>query len=257
MKKIIAHLFVLGLLVSCASKEEFVYMQNAGAISGENNSNVFETKFQPDDLLLINISSKDPEAAIPFNLGLVSNASVNSPTAGQAQQQFYLVDNDGFVEFPILGKLKVGGETRTTIISLLKEKLKPYLQDPIINIRIMNYKISVLGEVNRPGSYSITSERISVLEALSLAGDLTIYGERKNVVVVREVNGKKQSTKIDLTKTDFIKSDFYYLKQNDVIYVEPNKTKVNSSAVGPNTSVIISAISILITVTGLIIQTTR
>jgi len=194
---------------------------------------------------MIIVSTPDPEAAIPFNLEstIVPVASGQTATA-QRQQQLYLVDKEGNVDFPVLGTLNFGGKTKTEVVADLKMRLAKFIKGAIINMRIMNYKITVQGEVNKPGSYTINSERVTLPEALSLAGDLTIYGKRENIIVVREVNGKKSFNKIDITKADFINSPFYYLSQNDLLYVEPNKARANSASFNQNTGVWISIASL-------------
>ncbi|WP_317173616.1 polysaccharide biosynthesis/export family protein [Flavobacterium sp. ANB] len=222
----------------------------------QQHINSYEVKIQPDDLLMIIVSAEDPEIAIPFNLSTVTIANPNKLEMAGGQQiiQSYLVDQAGMINFPVLGKLQVGGLTRSEVLKLLKDKIGVYIKNPIINLRITNFKISLQGEVNLPGTYTISSERVTLIEALSMAKDLTIYGKRDNILVIREVNGEKSYNRVDITKSDFINSPFYYLAQNDVIYVEPNKTKVNASAVGPNTAVIISAISILVSLSVLIFK---
>jgi polysaccharide export outer membrane protein len=147
----------------------------------------------------------------------------------------------------------VGGLSRTEVMQLLESKISKYIKNPIINIRLMNFKISVQGEVTLPGTYTVSSERITLIEAITMAKDLTIYGKRDNILIIREVNGVKAYNRVDITKADFINSPFYYLAQNDVVYVEPNKTRINGAAVGSNTGVIISVTSLLITVITLII----
>lgn len=244
------------LLFSCASRKNIVYYQNIDTIAAGQKANSYEVKIQPDDLLMIIVSAEDPEIALPFNLSTIAtqNDSNLQSATGQRTIQSYLVDKSGNIEFPVLGKLQIGGLTRTEALQLLKDKISIYIKNPIINLRIMNFKISMQGEVNIPGSYSITSERVTLIEALSMAKDMTIYGKRDNILIIREVNGIKSYNRVDITKADFINSPFYYLAQNDVVYVEPNKTKVNASAVGPNTSVIISAVSILISLCVLIFK---
>ncbi|MDQ5928871.1 MAG: polysaccharide biosynthesis/export protein [Bacteroidota bacterium] len=246
----------LFLFFSCASKKEIVYYQNIDGVNASQNIASYEVKIQPDDLLMIIVSAEDPEIAIPFNLMSVTvpNTANLMAAAGQQTMQSYLVDRSGNIEFPVLGKLQVGGLTRTEVLQSLKDKIGVYIKNPIINLRIMNFKVSLQGEVNLPGTYSVTSERVTLIEALSMAKDLTIYGKRKNILVIREINGAKSYNRVDITKADFINSPFYYLAQNDVIYVEPNNTKVNAAAVGPNTSVIISAISILISLSVLLFK---
>jgi len=255
-KKTSTLLLLIFLCISCASKQDVVYYQNIDNLNTQHNSNSYEIKIQPDDLLMIIVSADDPEVAIPFNLKSYSTATNNRQDIirGQETVQLYLVDQSGNIEFPVLGKLKIGGLTRTEALKLLQDRIGVYIKSPIVNLRIMNFKVSLQGEVNLPGTYSIASERITLIEALSMAKDLTIYGKRDNILVIREINGVKSYNRVDITKSDFINSPFYYLTQNDVVYVEPNKTRVNSSAVGPNTSVIISAVSILVSLSVLIFR---
>jgi polysaccharide export outer membrane protein len=167
------------------------------------------------------------------------------------------VDAAGSIEFPVLGKLKVGGLSRSEVLQMLQQKIGVYIKSPIINLRVMNFKVSVQGEVNAPGTYTVDSERVTLIEALSKARDLTIYGKRNNILIIREIDGIKSYNRVDITKADFINSPFYYLAQNDVVYVEPNQNKINGAAIGPNTGVIISITSILITLITLIITTTK
>jgi polysaccharide export outer membrane protein len=171
--------------------------------------------------------------------------------------QLYLVDSKGNIDFPILGKLNVAGLSRSEVLNVFQNKIGVYIKNPIVNLRIMNFKVSVQGEVNAPGTYTVDSERITLIEALSKARDLTIYGKRDNILIIREIDGVKSYHRVDITKADFINSPFYYLAQNDVVYVEPNKNRINGAAIGSNTGVIISITSILITLITLIITTTK
>jgi polysaccharide export outer membrane protein len=254
VKKIIFVLLVL-LFFSCASRKDSVYYQNIDTMSAPEKQNSYEIKIQADDLLTIIVSADDPETAIPFNLSTISMPSTTNAMAsrGQESMQAYLVDVNGMIDFPILGKLKVGGLSRTEVMQLLEAKIAKYIHNPIINLRLMNFKVSVQGEVTVPGTYSLASDRVTLIEALSMAKDLTVYGRRDNVLIIREVNGVKTFNRVDITKADFIHSPFYYLAQNDVVYVEPNKTKINGAAVGANTGVIISVTSLLITLITLIV----
>lgn len=250
--KLLPILITTVLLTSCASREKIAYYQNIDSTEIVNKK--FETKIKTDDLLMIIVSAQDPIAVQPFNL--TTNLSVdpmNQAGGGQMQQQLYLVDDKGYIDFPTLGKIDVGNKTKEQIVQDLQLKISKYVKNPIVNLRIMNYKVTVQGEVKMPGTHRITSERITLLEAISLSGDLTNYGKRDNILVLREENGEVKSHRVDLTKADFINSDFYYLKQNDVVYVEPNKVAVNSSAVGPNISIYLSAISLLLTTVAIIL----
>jgi len=257
LKKIMP-LFLVVFLFSCASKQDIVYYQNIDSIGQPERSNSYEITVKPDDLLMIIVSAEDPEIAAPFNLTTVSVANSANPTGtGIQTMQSYLVNAQGFIEFPVLGKLKVSGLTRTEIMHMLETKILGYIKKPIINLRITNFKVSLQGEVNVPGIYSVPSERVTLIEALSEAKDLTIWGRRNNILIIREVDGVKSYNRVDITKADFINSPFYYLAQNDVVYVEPNKSRVNAAAVGANTGVIISITSLFITVVTLIISVTK
>ena len=252
-------LFLVLFLFSCASRKDIVYYQGIDGIAPSEKSISYEIKIQPDDLLMIIVSAEDPEIAMPFNLKSVSMVSPSKQdlVRGQETMQLYLADANGFIEFPVLGKLKVSGLTRSEVLQLLQQKIGVYIKNPMINLRIMNFKVSVQGEVNSPGTYPVASDRITLIEALTMAKDLTIYGKRNNILVIREIDGVKSYNRVDITKADFINSPFYYLAQNDVVYVEPNKNKINGAAIGPNTGVIISISSLLITLITLIITTTK
>jgi polysaccharide export outer membrane protein len=257
LKKTIPFFFLV-LLFSCASKKDMIYYQDIDTLNAQEKSPSYEIKIQPDDLLMIIVSAEDSEIAMPFNLTTVNVQNAARPDAiGAQSNQLYLVDVNGIIDFPILGKLKISGLTRSEVLKMLQEKISVYIKDPIINVRIMNFKFSVQGEVTAPGTYSVTSERITLIEALSMAKDLTVYGKRKNILIIREVDGVKTFNRVDITKADFMNSPFYYLAQNDVVYVEPNQNKINGSAVGPSTSIIFSITSILITLATLIITTSK
>ena len=161
---------------------------------------------------------------------------------------------NGFIDFPVIGRIKVGGLLRSEVTELLQNKITKYIKQPVVTIRLENFKIAVQGEVNSPGIYSVGSERITLIEALSKASDLTIYGKRDNILIIRENNGVKTYNRVDITKADFINSPYYYLAQNDVVYVEPNKTKINNSKIGADTGLIFSITSILVSVITLIIR---
>jgi polysaccharide export outer membrane protein len=252
-------LFLVLFLFSCASRKDIVYYQGIDGIAPSEKSASYEIKIQPDDLLMIIVSAEDPEIAMPFNLKSVSMVSPSRQDLVRSQEtmQLYLADANGFIEFPVLGKLKVSGLTRSEVLQLLQQKIGVYIKNPMINLRVMNFKVSVQGEVNLPGTYPVASDRITLIEALTMAKDLTIYGKRNNILVIREIDGVKSYNRVDITKADFINSPFYYLAQNDVVYVEPNKNKINGAAIGPNTGVIISISSLLITLITLIITTTK
>ena len=260
MKGIINKFLLLSMVmvlgVSCVSREKIVYFQNL-----EQQQTLLEQvqhsfKIQPNDLLSIVVSAYDLNAVRPFNL--ISEARPSTDMSGvsinNTQQQGYLTAEDGTIEFPVLGKVKVAGLTRSELSDMLVKRISEYVIDPIVTIRVMNFKVSVLGEVAKPGSYSVEGERLSIPEALGLAGDLTIYGRRDNLLVIRD-NGKTKEYKyLDLRNSDFLNSEYYYLKQNDIIYVEPNNAQVQSSSFNRNSSIYISIASLLISVMVLVFR---
>jgi polysaccharide biosynthesis/export protein len=248
-------LLVLILFSSCATRQDIVYFQDEPITPAIENSNSdFEIHYKKDDLLTINISALDPILARPFNLEATYTTQSVIDAQGILTQQAYLIDKNGNIEFPVLGTLKLEGLSRTEATEMLKLKLKEYIKNPIVNIRLANFTISVLGEVTRPGTYTLQDERISLPQALGLAGDLTIYGKRDNVFLIREVNGQKKYTKFDLRSVNSLYSKNYYLTQNDVIYVEPNNSKIRSSSYNQNNGIIISAVGTIATIVAILIR---
>lgn len=230
-------------LTSCVSSKKMVYFQNSGEKISKEILQNYEPTIEPDDLLTINVSAIDAEAALPFNLyetPIIGNFGSNTKPLK------YLVNTNGEIDFPILGILKVAGFTTKELSERIKALLKDYLKSPTVTIRLVNFKVTVLGDVKSPGAYTIPSERITIIEALGLAGDLQLQGNRKTVLLVREKDGERMYVTIDLTTKKLFSSPYYYLVQNDVLYVAPNKAKINSSAVGANSGIIISSISTLI-----------
>ena len=235
-------------LISCASKKDVVYFQNAGDYETIVSDNSHTNKFKIDDVVTINVSTLDPQASLPFNLFKGAEEGGFRP-----EQLDYIIDKNGEIDFPVLGSVKIVGLSPEETKLLIKEKLNSYLKDPIINIRLKNFTVSVLGEVARPGTYPVNGEQITVLEAIGLAGDLTIKGMRKNVMVIRDFNGTKVYTRIDLTQKESLNSPVYYLTQNDVVYIEPNKSAITSSALDNRASIWVSIATVLITSTVLFI----
>ncbi|TXN35959.1 polysaccharide export protein [Flagellimonas hymeniacidonis] len=235
---------MLLLIFSCASKGDVIYFQDAANFETLVENNTFQPKFKIDDVVSIHVSTLNPEASLPFNLYRGSAEGGVRP-----EQVDYIVDNEGEIDFPVIGKVKVEGLSPEEVRILLREKLAGYLTDPIINIRLRNFTITVLGEVRRPGTYQVNGERITVLEALGLAGDMSIKGIRDNVLVIRDFDGTKVHHRIDLTTKNAMKSPAYYLTQNDVVYVEPNRSAVTASNLDNRASIAVSIISVLITST--------
>lgn len=246
-RKILYTLFVISLTVlSCASRKDLIYFQPSDSITLVTNYENNSPKLQAGDILAISVTADDIRATQPFN----QISAYQGATAGlQTTNPFiptYAIDNNGFIDFPKLGKIKLGGKTRTEAIDYLRTEVSKYIVSPGISLEIRNFRVTVLGEVKLPGTYPINNDRITLLEAIGLAGDLTINGVRSNVLVIREQNGVKNEFRVDLTSRDALNSPVYYLAQNDVIYVEPNGARVQSSKYTQNTSIFVSVSSVII-----------
>lgn len=242
-------------MASCTSYKKVPYLQNSSEIDTTIVSELPDMRIQPKDMLTITVSSEMPEAAIPFNLTVptpmsAANSSGKGSLTSQPALQTYLVDNEGYIEFPTLGRLKVYGMTKGEVEEMIKEKIKSnFTTPPIVTVRMANYTISVLGEVSSPNIYNISNERINVLEAIAMSGDLTLFGKRDNVKLIREnADGTKNIVTLDLNDANIVHSPYYYLQQNDILYVEPNKAKARGADVSNMTSMWFSATSLLMAV---------
>ena len=241
------------LLTSCQTHKKLVYFQNE--ISGEGHTNYTPT-LKADDFISIVVSGEDPLAVAAFNMPVtvgVAGSTASGYTQGNPEKMGYLIDANGNVQLPVLGNIQLAGLNRMDATALLQEKLSAYVNKPVVNIQILNFKVTVLGEVGSPGTFKVPNERITILEAIGLAGDLKITGIRKNVMVIRDNNGEKQEFRVDLTDNTLFNSPIYYLQQNDVVYVEPNNTsRANSTLWKTTGSVFISLTSLIITTVTLI-----
>ena len=251
----------IGLIIGCGSSQNVSYLVNSEKIS-QNEYNfqstpMYDARIMPKDILTITVTTTDPEAARPFNIVVpISNTEQQFSTYGQFQLNTYLVDNKGMINFPVLGMINLKGVTDREAEEKITELLKPYIrEEPLVIVKFGNYKISVLGEVSNPGTFIVSQGKINIFEALAMAGDMTIYGVRNNVKIVREdEDGNKKIHMVNLNDPSIIFSNNYYLHQNDVVYVEPNKIRAKSSGIGETTSLWLSSISILITVVNLLIS---
>jgi len=246
------------IMASCGSVKNVAYFQNSDYIDPSRSAFLYDAHIMPKDILTITVNTVNPEAAAPFNLIMrpsLTSATSNLSTTGGSLQT-YLVDNNGSIEFPVLGTLKVGGLTKSQCEKMIHDKIMPYLnasENPVVTVRMSNYKISVLGEVNRPGMFVVSNEKINILEALAQAGDLTIYGIRDKVKLIREdAAGMKEIHVLNLNDADIISSPYYYLQQNDIVYVEPNKVKARNSSIGQSTSLWMTSTSILVSLASLL-----
>ena len=257
IKQLGYYVLTVFLLTACQSYKKVPYLQDAEVVLySTQNEQLYDAKIMPKDLLTIVVSCTSPELAAPFNLTVAtqSNAALNYTTTQPVLQQ-YLVDNEGNINFPVLGELHVGGLTKKATEQMIVEKLKPYIKEtPIVTVRMVNYKISVLGEVARPGTFTINNEKVNLLEALAMAGDMTVWGLRDNVKLIREgADGKQQIITLDLNSAETILSPYYWLQQNDIVYVTPNKAKARNSDIGNSTSLWFSATSILVSLASLLV----
>jgi polysaccharide export outer membrane protein len=255
---ILLSLMVAALVTSCTSSRNVAYIQNSDWFNSDKSAYLYDAHIMPKDVLTITVNTVNPEAAAPFNLIVRNTLSSTSSAIGTSggSLQTYLVGNDGTIEFPVLGKLNVGGLTKAECEKMIHDKLVPYMnvkENPVVTVRMANYKISVLGEVGRPGMFTVGNEKINIFEALAQAGDLTIYGVRERVKLIREnAEGKKEVFTLNLNDANIISSPYYYLQQNDIIYVEPNKVKARNSGVGQTTSLWLTSTSILISLASLL-----
>jgi len=226
------------VLASCRTQEKIVYFQDAVDRATENIPVYQGIVIQPKDIISIVVSSKIPELALSYNLPLHSYIAGSTSTSSSYSQRLlgYLVDAEGYIDFPGLGKLKVAGMTRDQLSEMIKKNLidEGLINDPIVNTEFMNFKISVFGEVANPGTFDIQDDKITIFDAIGRAGDLTIYGKRDDVLVQREQNGVVTYYRLDLRSTAIIHSPAFYLQQNDVIYVTPNKVVAARSRINEN-----------------------
>ncbi|MGP1590474.1 MAG: polysaccharide biosynthesis/export family protein [Prevotella sp.] len=263
MKKIVIPFvllfMVLAMVSSCVSTKDVPYMKNADVVDFTSSRGLYDAKIMPKDLLTITVSTLNADASAPFNFG--SLPSSNQGNSNSAINQGYLVDNNGDIEFPLVGKIHVEGLTKTQCQDIIREKILPYLaktERPLVSVRMSSYRVTVLGEVGHPGVIPVTSEKMSILEALAQAGDLTIYGVRNNVMLIREDQfGQKSIHRLNLNDANIINSPYYYLQQNDIIYVEPNKVKAKSSDVGASTTMIFSIVGLLTSFATLVVSILR
>ena len=252
------------LMTSCAPVKNIAYFQKLDTKKDSMklemaSIQLFDARIKPKDLLSITVVTSEYEASKAYNLtvpqlytGTTNYYTLTSPPT----LQNYLVDNDGDIDFPVFGKLKVAGLDRKEFEKVLQDKLAPAFskERPIVTIRIINYSVNILGEVLRPGKYETTNERLTIFDGLALAGDMTINGRRNNVTVLREnIDGTKKFYTLNLNNKDIIYSPAYYLEQNDVVYVEPNASKSRSSNFGAAESFTISVVSTLFSLASLII----
>lgn len=259
MKKLILLSAALALLASCTSYKQALYLRNDDGLREASAEGMLpEYRVMPKDELTIVVSTSDPEASAPF-YRKIGQSKLQSSNIGQAYDNAklldYLVDNEGCIDYPILGRLHVTGLTVRECEDLIRRKLQPYLNEtPNVTVRALNYTVSVLGEVNKPGTYVVADERITIFEALAQAGDMTLFARRNDVQLLREDSlGRHTVAHLDLTDAGIVESPYYYLQQNDVVYVKPTVGKVRSNKLNNNSSIWISLASLAATIASLVI----
>lgn len=251
MRRFLLFGLVALLLSSCNTSKEIIYLQDVRLESPEEVKAAETITIEPKDMLSIVVSSSQPDAAKIFNLPIMATQASNGDLMYDSYLNGYVVDGDGYIDFPVVGKIKASGLNRWQLQDRIMETLrdKKLLDDPVVTVDFMNFKVSILGEVTAPGTYSIKSDKVSVLEAIAMARDLTIYGKRDEVYVIREEGGQRHSYKLDLRSSDIFDSPAYYLKQNDVIYVQPNKVRAGQSTINQNT---VKSVSMWVSIASLL-----
>jgi len=243
MKKTFLFIIITSILTSCATRKEIVYFQDIDALNMQQINQTFEPIIEPNDILHISISSISEEVIKPFLKTPSLTANVGNTNPGL---QGYLVSKDGLIRFPVIGDVQVAGDTREQVIEKLKSKLTEYVKDVVVDVRIMNFDVTILGEVNNPGKFNVKDERVTLPEAIALAGDFSEDGRRDQVTVIREIDGVRQVARIDFTKADFFSSPFYFLKQNDVVYIEPTLKGVRKSGFIPDVPALLSLVTVVL-----------
>ena len=246
MKKSILLLFSF-VLLSCTTRKEVVYYQDIDSREFASIESInTHPQIQINDILKICTSALNPESVIPYNFNTGEGSSIQTNQVELLKLSGYLVNSDGEINFPQLGKIKVEGKTTQDIQDILEEKLSKFIKSPTVNVRIINYKFTVQGEVRQPGTFEIIEENMTLPQALGLAGDLTINGRRDNVLIYRQEGGNREVKRVDLTQTDWMNTEYFFVKPNDLIYVEPNNPKVKSAGFVSNIGTLLSVLSIIL-----------
>ena len=265
MKRIKAFALLLGVVVlaSCASQKRVIYLQDTQADEQVKIAQDYQIRIKPLDRLTVVVNSRDPELAAPFNTSTSLNSLTGTPlstySSNSASLQIRTVDENGDLDMPIIGPIQCKGKTRSELAQAIAEKIIDggYINDPTVNVQFADMKISVIGEVARPGFYDVTRDKVSIFDALAMAGDMTVYGVRSEVAVTREVDGVRTIEYLDLTSTDIFNSPAFYLQQNDVVYVKPNKYKAQTGEISQNRNFYLSLVGTAISVATLIVTLTK
>lgn len=257
----IAILSLIVLLSSCMSTKKVTYFQNKESVDAALSKGLYDAKIMPKDVLQIQAFSMTPESSEPFNLMKGLSAASAASTSGQTTIFDYLVDNDGNIEYPVIGTVHLAGLSKSEAEDLIKSKIQPYLaenENLVVHVRMINYKYAVLGEVNHPGMFTTQNEKVSILEALAQAGDLTVFAQRDKIFLIRENSeGQKEYHQLDISEANIVNSPYYYLQQNDVVYVEPKKAQARNAFFSSSTNIIFTMTSMLMSIATFILAITK
>ena len=249
------------LLSSCMSTKKVTYFQDKESVDAALSKGLYDAKIMPKDVLQIQAFSMTPGSAEPFNLLKLTGSATTTTTSGQSTIYDYLVDNAGNIEYPVVGTLHLAGLTKSQAEELIKSKIQPYLaenENIVVHVRMINYKYAVLGAVKAPGMFTTQNEKVSILEAIAQAGDLTTFAERDKIFLIREDSeGQKHYHQLDISKASIVNSPYYYLQQNDVVYVEPKKSEARNAFFSSSTSIFFTMTSMLMSLATFILAITK
>lgn len=260
---VLLHFVIFTFLLSgCISTKKVVYFENKDEIDLSLSKTLYDAKIMPKDILQIQVFTMTPEASLPFNLKKqLPSSSSSSTSSSQSTIYDYLVDNEGNIEYPVLGTIHLGGLSKTEAEQLLKSKIQPYMaesENVVVHVRMVNYKFAVLGGVGHPGVFTTQNEKVNVLEAIAQAGDLTTFAHRDRIFLIREsIDGQKEFHQLDINDANIVSSPYYYLQQNDVIYVEQKKIVARNAFISANTSIWFSLTSSLMSIATFIIALSK
>ena len=240
--------------------KKVAYFKNIDEVSLAASKGLYDAHIMPKDLILVTVNTTDPQVSAPFNNG--TGGSKGGQAVGTTTTtDGYLVDNQGNINFPVVGKLHVAGLTKNQCEDMIKNKIAPYLaanENPVVTVRMASYRVTITGEVKSPGVIPVSTEKISIIEALAQAGDLTIYGKRDNIILIREkADGEKEYHRLNLNDANIINSPYYYLQQNDIIYVQPNTVQSQNSMIGNSTSLWFSLVGIVVSLASFMVTVLR
>lgn len=257
-KPFLTFILAASILCGCTTSKEIVYFQDLDEVTLKSLTTEYEAVIKKDDLLSIIVSGPDKTVIQPYNLTLGEMTTTSGSTDPEKSTLGYLVGPDGCINFPILGKIKVEGMTRSKLINYLTQEIGKDVKDPIVYVSFKNYKITVLGEVKNPGTYTIDSEKINILQALGKAGDLLITAKRDDIILMRELDGKQTHIRIDLKTSAILESPFFYLQQNDILYIPPSASRVSQGTTATGIwSIVLTSITTAVAVISLILVNSK